>query len=297
MPDITIFQCLPAYRALPANRLIAGIQKQGCRVLLDLEDSISDVMLPGKSALLKQQARIELAKIFSLNPQFKFDVRVNSPHSDEYEKDMVLIHSFVHNVRSIFIPKTENSDTINKVLNDTGGHIPVNPIIETLNGLKNRNAICTPQISGRVEFFFFGNYDFHLDANIFPICEQDSDAYWKVAASLIETVEKDFHFGNSPYSNINDMATLRYSLGRLKASCNKPFAVMSLHKKQTLEYKRLQTGEVDDIPPKIENAHQLVRETYISGKLKGRSFAIDKDTRRIITPQEYLLAINNHKQY
>jgi hypothetical protein len=296
MPDSTIFQCLPAYRALPTNRLIAGIQKLGCRVLLDLEDSISDVIAPGKSALLKQGARIELAKIFTLNPLFKFDVRVNSPCSDEYEKDMELINHFIKNVKSIFIPKTDNPETIYKVLNDALGDVLVNPIIETLDGFKNRESICAPRISGRIEFFFFGNYDFHLDANIFPIREQHSDAYWKVAGSLIETVEKNFHFGNSPYSYIPDLATLQYSLNRLKGLCRKPFAVMSLHKKQTLEYKRLQAGSFDNPAPLLANTHSRVRETYISGRLKGRSFSIDRETRRIITPQEYLLAIN-HNQY
>lgn len=295
MADVTIFQCLPAYRALPTSRIIAGIPKPGCRILLDLEDSIRDVITPSKSALLKQQARIELANIFSLNPALRFDVRVNAPGSGEYEKDIALINSFIHRIRSLFIPKVENADAIVEVLDDTGHKVPVNPIIETLNGFKNRESICISAIRNQVEFFFFGNYDFHLDANIFPICEQGSGAYWKVAAPLIKTVERDFHFGNSPYSDIDDLATLQYSLSRLQALCTKPFAVMSLHKKQTLEYRRLQTGHTEYIAPQAANTYLHARDTYISGKLKGRSFAIDKHSRRIITPQEYLLALNNLK--
>lgn len=295
MADITIFQCLPSYKAHSTNRVVSGLKKLNCRILLDLEDSIRDVITPEKSTLLKQQARTAMAAIFALNPGFKFDIRINSPHSDEYKNDMALLTVFISNVRSIFIPKIEYAEDIRRVVDDTGASIKANPIFETLNGIKNKERICVPEIRNMVEFFFYGNYDFHLDANIFPIHEQYTDSYWKTVESLVKTIENGFHFGNSPYSAVSDMATLRYSLFKLNSICKKDFAVMSLHKNQTLEYMKLQPCKIHSVNSFPSNAHTHVIDTYVSGKLKGRSFAIDKGTNKIITPQEYLLAINHDR--
>lgn len=291
MRDITLFQCIPSYKALPTNRLISSFRKSNCRILLDLEDSIRDVLIPEKSAILKQQARAALSTIFSLNTGYKFDVRINSPHSAEYANDIALLKIFIPNIRSIFIPKIEYAEDISKVVRDTDATIKVNPIFETLYGVQNRQSICVPEVRDMVEFFFYGNYDYHLDANIFPIHEQYSESYWKIVELLVKTIENGFHFGNSPYSNISDFATLQHSLFKLKSICKKDFAVMSLHKKQTLEYMKLQPCKIHNTNSRPSDDHVI--DTYVLGKLKGRSFAIDKGSNKIITPQEYLLAVNH----
>lgn len=296
MAAITVFQCVPAYKARLTNRVISPLKKLNCRILLDLEDSIQDILMPGYTFLLKQNARMELIKLFELNPEYKFDVRVNIPQSEEYKKDMAVLKSFRKNLKSIFLPKTERVEDIYHAANELGEGVMINPIIETPKGIENAVKICVADVDESVEFFFFGNYDFHLHANKYPISEQNKESYWQIVEPLIKMVENRFRFGNSPYSNICDLSTLKYILFRLGSLCSRNFAVMSLHKNQTLEYLKSQPSSLPAAGSVLHLVQKEVISSYITGKLKGRSFAMDKETSRIITPQEYLLALNKNNK-
>src|ERR1700744_5306621 len=100
----TVFQCIPAYKPLPALRIIRSVLKYRCRVLIDLEDSIQDVINAAATPLLKQQARADLLKICSSMPGTGFDVRVNALNTHEYICDRALL-KMIGNISSVFIPK------------------------------------------------------------------------------------------------------------------------------------------------------------------------------------------------
>ena len=293
MKKITVFQCIPAYKPLPTSRLINSITNNSdTRILLDIEDSIWDVQNSINSSQLKKQARLDLVKIIENSPNILFDLRINPINGCEFLLDKELLHQYKKHFQSIFIPKVENASDIEYFTNIFSDCFKINPIIETEKGLKNLNKILSSKILKNIEYIFFGNYDYHLDENIYPIQEQNTESYWKLINPIIKKIEsKNLMFGNSPYANLNDKDCLDYSLQELNKECNNNFAVMSLHKKQTYYY----LTRIEETKPKTQSFPQKnirlnTESLFIKNKLKGRSFAIDSNNR-IITPQEYLLLL------
>jgi hypothetical protein len=141
---------------------------------------------------------------------------------------------------------------------------------------------------------FFGNYDYHLDTDFYPIREQNSWAYWALVQPLIRTIEElGMNFGNSPYAHICDTEGLRSIVHWLSSTCNKRFAVMSLQFNQTRTFYCLReenlSANINSLQDMDSDPGKILME-FEENRLKGRSFSLAGNTRRIITPQEYLLA-------
>lgn len=293
MADFTIFQCIPAYRPEAIIKVIRAISKYDCRILLDLEDSIQDTLNPENTPALKQQARLDLLQILSRLPDHCFDVRINALNSLEFTHDKILLRTIFKKINSVFIPKVESAETLESFAADFQ-YLKMNIITETTCGVSNLETILNCKVRNRIEHVFFGNYDYHLDSNQYPIQEQHSPGYWEMVAPIIKTTEQNgLRFGNSPYVYIDDMQTLKLIHAQLKSFCTGTFAVMSLHKKQTHFFSSLSTCSLPVF--NLETAYQQIKllpGDFIAKKLKGRSFAMTT-TNRIIPPQEYLLMLSH----
>lgn len=289
MTAIVLYQCIPTYKPMPTVRLIKSIVDSNCKVLLDIEDSIQDVQNPELTSDLKANARRDFADIIQNLPDQKFSLRINSIRSKEFEQDKKLLHRFVNNIESVFIPKVESSNDLTVFINEFGDKHKLNLIIETQRGVDNIDEILSSTFNDCIDFVFFGNYDFHLDNNIYPITEQHTLNYWKIVEPIISKVESHkINFGNSPYANIADTNCLNFSVMQLTKLCKQSFALMSLHKSQTIYLQKLiSEWGLDKLRSKKINHNGFTLDTFTNKKQKGRSFALDNN--RIITPQEYLL--------
>jgi citrate lyase beta subunit len=290
MNGITIFQCIPSYKPMPTARLIRTLTGTGCNILLDLEDSIQDVVHPQQTPILKEKAREDLLEIIHNLPEQKFSLRINAVTSGEFTRDKEILNKAGGSIESIFLPKTEHVDELAIFVGEFGHRFRLNLILETQKGIENAGRILAASRKRNTEFVFFGNYDYHLDKNIYPIVDQNREAYWETVAPIISSVEKHgLKFGNSPYANLADTGCLGFSLGQLMRYCRRGFALMSLHKCQTLSFRRLirEFSAGKPLPP--DGIHlAATQEEFTMNRLKGRSFAINPQNR-IITPQEYLL--------
>ena len=264
-----IFQCIPAYKPYVASRLINRIKKPDCRILLDIEDSIMDVEAPECTSILKQEARKAARIITELCPGLKPDLRINSPGSPEFAADIEVLRDLSERLNSVFIPKVESEEDMEKIISG--------------------------RMKKHIEYIFFGNYDYHLDADIFPLIEQDSGAYWTFIKPLIGQIENEnLHFGNSPYADIDDSQSLQTIIYRLSGICKRSFALISLHQKQTEMYNELKSG---NLPGKV-NVKKVrpapdprkILDAFRENRQKNRSFSLNRGSLSIITPQEYLLA-------
>ncbi len=291
MNNITVYQCIPAYRPSPTVRIIQSLLDFNCKVLLDIEDSIQDVQQPKLNDELKAQARIAFACIVNKLPNCKFNIRINAIHSKAFPLDAELLLKFSNQIESVFIPKVESSNDLEIYCEAVQHNHRLNLIIETQKGVNNIDEILSSKYKNRIDFVFFGNYDFHLDCNIFPITEQDSFNYWEIVKPIITKVEKNkLHFGNSPYANIVDTNCLNFTLKQLNAFCKRDFAVMALHKNQSIYFNSLITEHQKSIQQAVNtNRSNVTIDLFNNNKQKGRSFAMYND--RIITPQEYLLLL------
>jgi len=291
MTGITLYQCIPSYKPLPTVRLIKFLVNINCKILLDIEDSIQDVQQPNLTADLKANARQDFADIIKNLPNQTFSLRINSIRSNEFLHDKELLHKFADNIENIFIPKVESSEDLTIFCNEFGKKHKLNLIVETQRGLDNIDEILSSKFADRIDFVFWGNYDFHLDKNIYPITEQHSLNYWKIVEPIISKVESHkINFGNSPYANIADTDCLDFSIMQLTKLCKQSFALMSLHKTQTIYFQKLIAElSLNKLRSKKINHNDFTLETFTTNKQKGRSFALDN--KRIFTPQEYLLLL------
>ena len=277
---------------MPTVRLINALAESSCKIHLDLEDSIQDVQNPELTPGLKAKARQDFADIVRNLPNRKINVRVNSVRNIEFQKDKELLWQFRDKIESVFIPKVESRSDLEIFYNEFPPGFKVNLIIETRRGVDNIDEILSSNLNDNIGYVFFGNYDYHLDTNIFPITEQNTPDYWKIVEPIITKVE--FHkmnFGNSPYANIPDTNCLDFALIQLTKLCKRNFALMSLHKIQTNHFQNLiNEWNLNHSISETNNLHDFTLESFTNNKLKGRSFAVDSK-KRIITPQEYLLLL------
>jgi len=235
---------------------------------------------------MKKQARKDLVAICRALPNLKFDVRINAVNSKEYKNDAQILKEISKQVSSVFIPKVETAAQLERFSENFPATL-INPIFETVAGINNIAEILTSPVRNKIDYAFFGNYDFHLDAQIFPVQEQNTAHYWQIVQPMIAAVEKHgLRFGNSPYAHLDDMATLSHIHHQLNLFCKRSYAVMCLHRSQTSFF----------VQPGAEFPQDLVSTpssgfvaAFIKNKLKGRSFAL-LPQNKIITPHEYLLS-------
>jgi len=283
-----IFQSFATYKP---NVLVRLINANKNSVLCDLEDSIQDIENPDNNNRLKSQARKDLLRIIE-GVSVKINVRINPVDSPHFREDIELLKQIRNKISSVFIPKISSSSEIDLFYKAYGEICNINPILETKIGIDNIDEILSSKYSCNFQFVFFGNYDFHLDLNHFPIREQHSEEYWDIVAPLISKIErKGLKYGNSAYSNIGDVYTNEFIVKNLKKKCKRNFALISLHNKQTKDFNNELKGVENCIgfTPKITLNSNL--DNYIKHKQKGRSFAFVGNS--IITPQEYLLTKKN----
>ncbi|MBI3502056.1 MAG: hypothetical protein HY063_09695 [Bacteroidetes bacterium] len=288
MSSAILFQCIPAYKPVPTIRLIKSLP-ENCKILLDIEDSIQDIENPEFNSALKEKAREDLLAIIA-GINRKFSLRINNLLGKEFERDKKILLLVKDKIESVFIPKVENKEEINFFCDEFDRSLNLNLIVETRKGIECIDKILNTQEGSKIEFIFFGNYDYHLDTDTYPIAEQNSSAYWEIVKPLISIIEKNkISFGNSPYANIPDVNCLHHSFSILSAFCCRNFGLMSLHKIQTNYFQMLMSKPDDKNKFRGEEGIYAKHVSeFIKNKLKGRSFAIDKNNR-IITPQEYLL--------
>lgn len=291
MTGIKLFQCIPVYKPTATARLIKSVFNLDCKVLLDIEDSIQDVQQPELTTILKQNARHDFEEIIKQFPDRKFSLRINSVRGNEFHLDKILLDKFAHSIETVFIPKVESSSDIASFYSATTHKYRLNLIVETKRGIENLEEILSSSFRGYIDFIFFGNYDYHLDINTYPITEQHSLNYWKIIEPIISKVENhQFKFGNSPYANIADKTTLDFSLMQLTKLCKADFALMSLHRKQTTHFNKLiNDWQLSFVKTKRYEKNGFSLATFSQHKQKGRSFSFADN--RIITPQEYLLVL------
>lgn len=289
MKNCTLFQCIPAYKPSPTVRLIQRLTNFNCNILLDLEDSIQDLIDAKNTRDLKANARKSVLAIAAQLPETSFYIRINKPGTEESYRDYELLNQIENQVHGVFIPKVEDYNSIAQFLKYCSSNFKICIIIESPTGLNNLDSILNQLPKGILEYVFFGNYDYHLSSGVYPIPEQSSNTYWEIAKKIISISEKHkYAFGNSPYTALNDEATLNFLYNQLMQNCSLPFALMSLHFSQTKYFFNLSDKQHSHELPFLGCAEEpLTTNLYLNNLQKGRSFAFFAN--RIITPQEYLL--------
>jgi len=133
------------------ERIPKAIATGADRVIVDLEDAVQEN--------LKEQARNNLERFLSENPDAQILVRVNAPDHWSHAADLELCRRHA-GVIAILLPKAENAAQVSTA-GSTGK--PIWPIIESAKGLAALSSIASAQ---GVERLSFGSLDLGLDLNL-----------------------------------------------------------------------------------------------------------------------------------
>lgn len=133
------------------ERIPKAIATGADRVIVDLEDAVQEN--------LKEQARDNLERFLSDNPDAPILVRVNAPDHWAHAADLELCRRHA-GVIGVLLPKAESAG---HVLTAAKTQKPIWPIIESAKGLAELQAIAQAQ---GVERLSFGSLDLGLDLNL-----------------------------------------------------------------------------------------------------------------------------------
>lgn len=133
------------------ERIPKAIATGADRVIVDLEDAVQEN--------LKEQARDNLERFLSENPDARILVRVNTPDHWAYAADLDLCRRHA-GVIGLLLPKAE---ACTQVLTAGSTGKPIWPIIESAKGLAALSSIASAQ---GVERLSFGSLDLGLDLNL-----------------------------------------------------------------------------------------------------------------------------------
>ena len=133
------------------ERIPKAIATGADRVIVDLEDAVQEN--------LKEQARDNLERFLSENPDAQILVRVNAPDHWAHAADLELCRRHA-GVIAILLPKAESPAQVS-TSGSTGK--PIWPIIESAKGLAALSSIASAQ---GVERLSFGSLDLGLDLNL-----------------------------------------------------------------------------------------------------------------------------------
>ena len=133
------------------ERIPKAIAAGADRVIVDLEDAVQEN--------LKEQARDNLERFLSDNPDAQILVRVNAPDHWAHAADLELCRRHT-GVIGVLLPKAESAE---HVLTAANTQKPIWPIIESAKGLAELQAIAQTQ---GIERLSFGSLDLGLDLNL-----------------------------------------------------------------------------------------------------------------------------------
>jgi hypothetical protein len=290
---------------------IDRINKLNSTAVFDLEDA---ALVPfdekqtnrNKSAIRKEITSLLLSD--RNTNQYLIGIRVNSPANLNFSLDLEFLKKINKNISwdCIFLPKIQNKTLLEKCIKLFENHRirfkEVIPIIESEKGIKNLSEILSAKADSRFNNIAFGHCDYNLNCNNFPFIHHNTKDYYKIINPIIRMIEKsNFGYVNSPFLELNNIMGFRKNLGYLHKICANNFSQVTLTLEQTKlcnNYEKNLNGfhfpksvvRIDKITGR-QIAKSIISE-FLSNLIPGKSFALTKEKRKLISPQEYQSAIN-----
>jgi citrate lyase beta subunit len=266
-------------------------------ICFDFEDSV-------QSSQQKKNCRIQFKRILDeLIPQlsnFNIGLRVNSIQT-ELTQDLNLIKG--KKLCSILVPKVESLNRLllikQKLDSNKTCYEEIVPIIESKVGLNNLESIIN-QLPKKIEKIGFGHCDYNLNINRIPFFHQDTKQYWrwinKFAAVM---VPNKLAFINSAYLHFDNLRFFNANLEKLYSVFGDNCGQFALTSKQAIAISKFVPREskinfdtllLDCYDLKIpgDYAENLISDYECDNK--NMSFTISQYQKKLISPQEYLLA-------
>ncbi|MEO8233463.1 MAG: aldolase/citrate lyase family protein [Ignavibacteriota bacterium] len=275
----------------------------GLIICFDLEDSIKNFenIISNSSSNLNIEVLNNIELLLKNYNVKNLGVRINESDTEECKKDISDLSTLVNNSihLQMFLPKANSKNNISNIVEILNFYRVTNfeiiPIIESKNGVANISEIIKTS-NYYISKIAFGHCDYNYDLGFFPFHHQDSVEYWKWIEIIINKINEDIIFINSPFLLLNDDNRFRQFLAIL-LGLKKNVGQITLGLRQSSICKNYQFKQIENpylnfniTSSKIrEYAIELITE-YDKFKIPEKNFAINPDNKKLISPQEYLRA-------
>lgn len=299
-------------------RLIRATRHAPATVVLDLEDSLWDVIDGTGTAALKAAGRANLVTLAQTHPELfaqgPIGVRINRLSGPDAAPDFAALGraSRLVEFECVVPTKVESGAEIHEIrarLRDGGvAYRGIVPIVETRRGLANLDEITDAARSAGIEWLVYGHFDFALDSGWWPFPEPCQPSYWETVDPLIRRWERaGLGYVQPPYFQTHDRAGMAGILARLTRTCTREFGILTVTPRQTEMVSRLndaagRTEEALEPAPArttlepcdpTETPADLARhviDTFLATRRESAGFALEPRSGEFISPHMYLAA-------
>lgn len=255
-------------------------------LIIDLESSINYPHDKVKEELSKQLARDNIREILKCpTKRSRIGIRPNDIRSVYAEEDIGLINDEASFFYFAVVPTIRSADDLSCFRQKISHNVRLIPLIETVSAVENLDDILDRL--GEERTAIFGDHDYFLDAQAFPIPSSplESDEYRRVLTYLNKKCrDKGVELVDGAYVKVHDFDGLR-------KICEYLFSI-GISSKLALTPRQ---AEVIEEMPDVDNYAQEIINRFESKSDDPRSFR-RFDDGYVITPHEYLAA-RKFKEY
>lgn len=298
-------------------RLIQATRRTPATVVLDLEDSLWDVIDETRTSALKAAGRANLVTLVRTHPDLfakqPIGVRINRISGPDAAPDFEALgrpSRFVE-FECVLPTKVEAGVDIHENVAGLRGsgvaYRSIVPIVETRRGLANLDDIIEAARGAGIEWLAYGHFDLALDSGWWPFPDPREPVYWEGVEPLIRRWESaGLRYIQPPYFRTHDRAGMAGIVRRLERTCAREFGILTLGPRQTEMAYRLSgtagsADEANEQAPSLTPGTHVgetpadlachVTETFLATRRQSASFALDARSGEFISPHVYLAAL------
>jgi citrate lyase beta subunit len=311
--EMRTFLFLAMQRAELSARLVRAASRTSATIVLDLEDTLQDVLDRERTQVLKAAGREDLITLAREHRELfeghAIGVRVNGSSGPEAERDFEALgraSRFVE-LECIVLPKVGSEQDLANGLSAIKAHDvacrSLVPIVETRRAMANLDEMLAAAVWAGVPWLVYGHYDFSLDSGWWPFPEHNEPAFWELVEPMIARIEAaGLGYVHPPYLQIHDDAGLAAVLDRVRRVCNREFGFLAISRRQATTAEWLGScadetaGESSPVALRrraAEDPLALARRIVGADQANhrpGAGFALDPRRGEFISPHAYVAA-------
>lgn len=226
-------------------------------------------------------------------------VRINAVDTAFHQDDLRAVAELAAHVAvdAVWLPKVERPDDLRAVLAALPAGLRVVVMAETRAGVAALPAVLA-QGAGRLSGAVFGHVDYSLDTGLWPFPGADSAEVWDAAVRVMRAAEaSDCPYIHTIVTELEDDEVFLRTQSMLAHLCRRPFARITLSLRQSRAAGRpfeprpmaLRSSPAQTLEERRAQALHVIEE-FEQTRCRKRSFSLERSSRRLLSPHEYLLA-------
>jgi citrate lyase beta subunit len=307
---ITCWHFIPGNKIHFLNNVSEYLKYSTFKVILDLEDAVTNLQNKRNATELKESARRSILEFFGKNRKGNYYIRINSPNSEFWEKDKEFLKKLSKKIKikGIVIPKANGYKDLKLVSYFVSKYwkkkLDLVPLIETKEGVENLDHLLK---NFKINALIFGHHDYFYDCNIFPIPDSiiTSENYRDIFFKIMNKIkDKGIEYVDGIHPLLDDEFGLNKICEYLYRHRNgNKIGKLSVHIKQIKPLMQFKPENIkidgsnfsDNLTNKEKDV--LAKKIIAFYEKKPLDRGITKMNNQYISPQMYMSAKNYLKKH